>query len=205
LYKKYLKILQSMDLVYPDGISIVWGSRLLGGCKLKKMTGADWIFNFCQLAERSGISIYIIAGKPGVAKHACKSLINKYPKLKICGIRDGYYSEISEDDLIDEINNVSPDVVFVGMGVPIQEEWIDSHRAEISAPVCWGVGALFDYVAGIEPRVPPWMNKLGLEWLWRLIVDPLGKWKRYLIGNLSFISRAFILVITDMILLTIRT
>jgi N-acetylglucosaminyldiphosphoundecaprenol N-acetyl-beta-D-mannosaminyltransferase len=86
---------------------------------------------------------------------------------------------------------MKPDVTFVGMGIPDQEKWIDRQREYIPSSVCWGVGALFDYVAGVELPVPNWMNHLALEWLWRLLIDPGGKWKRYLLGNPVFAFRVF--------------
>lgn len=183
------RALRTADLVYADGISVVWASRILGGCRLHKMTGADWIDDYCQFAERKGIRTYILAGKPGIARAARENLQNKYPSLKIVGVSDGYFYEHNEGELFDKINQAKPHVLFVGMGTPAQEIWIDDHRADIEAPLCWAVGALFDYVAQVEPRVPGWMNALALEWLWRLIVDPAGKWQRYLLGNPRFVYR----------------
>lgn len=185
----YHRILNNAELVYSDGISVVWSARFLGGCRLHKMTGADWIFDFCQWAERNSIRTYILAGKPGIANKTKANLLERWTGLKIVGTCDGYFIEKSESDVLEEIAKTAPHVVFVGMGTPVQEKWIASHRDEIQAPVCWAVGALFDYVAGVEPRVPVWLNAIALEWLWRLIVDPGGKWRRYIIGNPLFVSR----------------
>jgi N-acetylglucosaminyldiphosphoundecaprenol N-acetyl-beta-D-mannosaminyltransferase len=151
------------------------------------MTGADWIHDFCQQAQQVGLRLYILAGEPGIARLASDNLQNKYPGLKIVGCSDGWFSERSQSDVIHEINAASPHVVFIGLGVPRQEKWIAGRRKQIEAPVCWGVGALFDYVAGVEARVPRLMNLLALEWFWRLIMDPRGKWRRYLLGNPLFI------------------
>ena len=186
---EYRRILNQADLVYCDGMGAVWASSMLGGCRLEKNTGADWIVPFCEYAEHEGISLYLLGGKPGVAKIARQSLQNLYTTLKIVGISDGYFIDNSEQVVLHDIVEAQPDVVFVGMGSPTQEKWISRHREEITAPVCWGVGALFDYVAEVEPRVPSWMNAAGLEWLWRLILNPSGKWKRYLLGNPLFIYR----------------
>lgn len=185
----YRSLLNRADLVYPDGISVVWAGRLLHSCQMYKITGADWIYNFCEIAVRQGLRIYILAGKPGIAALAGANLKKQFPGLQILGSRDGYFTEKSEAEILDEMIQTSPDVVFVGMGTPRQEKWIAAHRTEIAAPVCWAVGALFDYVAGIEPRVPAWLNALALEWMWRLFMDPRGKWKRYLFGNPLFILR----------------
>jgi len=186
---EYQQILNQADLVYCDGMGVVWASNMLGGCRLEKNTGADWIFPFCEFAEQKGISLYLLGGKPGVAKTVRQNLLNTYTALKIVGVSDGYFIENSEQVVLNDIKLLHPDVVLVGMGSPVQEKWISRHRGEIHAPVCWGVGALFDYVAEIEPRAPSWMSAVGLEWLWRLIVNPSGKWKRYLLGNPIFVYR----------------
>jgi N-acetylglucosaminyldiphosphoundecaprenol N-acetyl-beta-D-mannosaminyltransferase len=184
-------IFNQADLVYSDGIGVVLGSRLLGGCRLQKITGADWIYEYCEFAQKKGLRTYILAGEPGVGETARQNLLRKYPELNIVGVADGYFRVKSQASVLDEIRDSGAQIVFVGMGTPLQERWLYEYRAQIDAPICWCVGALFDYVAQVEPRVPAWMNALALEWLWRLIIDPKGKWKRYLIGNPLFIFRIF--------------
>lgn len=186
---RYRAILNEGDLVYADGIGAVWAARLLGSCQPHKVTGADWIERFCCEAVANGWRIYIVAGAPGVADTARYRLMKRYPSLDIVGIADGYFSTKSAMDVVREIEALSPHVVMVGMGTPQQEQWIAAHREDIATPVCWAVGALFDYVAGVERRAPRWMRSLALEWLWRLLVDPIGKWKRYLWGTPLFMSR----------------
>ena len=185
----YRSILNQADLVYSDGVGVVWASRFLDGCNLQKITGREWIFDFCQLAADQGLSFYILAGEPGIAERACQRLLARWPSLNIVGVCDGFFQAKSEAQVLVEIKQAIPDVLLVGMGTPRQEEWIDSHSQELPVKVCWAVGALFDYVAGAEPSVPTWMNALALEWLWRLFMDPLGKWQRYLFGNPSFALR----------------
>ncbi len=185
----YHAVLQQADLVYPDGISVVWASRVLGAQGMQKSTGADWIDWFCRLAVRHGWRIYIIAGKPDIARRARDNLLTRMPDLQIVGVCDGYFQMHSEASVLAEIRQTRPHVVFVGMGTPRQELWVAEHRRALAAPICWSVGALFDYVAGAEPRAPAWMNALALEWLWRLLVDPRGKWKRYVLGNPLFVWR----------------
>jgi N-acetylglucosaminyldiphosphoundecaprenol N-acetyl-beta-D-mannosaminyltransferase len=181
--------LNQADLVYADGIGVVWAGRFLGGCRLVKMTGADWIWPFCAWAQDQGVSIYILGGRPGVGSRAVQILLQSYPALKILGSADGYFLEQSEAEVIQEINRLCPQVLFVGMGTPKQELWVAARRPALEIPVCWAVGALFDYVAGDERRVPAWMYALGLEWMWRLWVNPHGKWRRYLLGNPRFVLR----------------
>jgi N-acetylglucosaminyldiphosphoundecaprenol N-acetyl-beta-D-mannosaminyltransferase len=181
--------LSRADLVYADGVGVVWASRILGGCRLVKMTGADWVWPFCAWAQDHAVSIYILAGRPGIAEEAGKVLLQRYPHLKIFGCADGFFQQKSEADVIREINRLRPQVLFVGLGTPLQEHWLAVHRPDLEVPLCWAVGALFDYVAGYERRVPAWMYALGLEWFWRLWLDPRGKWRRYLLGNPRFTAR----------------
>jgi N-acetylglucosaminyldiphosphoundecaprenol N-acetyl-beta-D-mannosaminyltransferase len=185
----YHQLLNQCDLVYADGVSVVWASRLLGGCPLEKITGRDWIYDFCRLAARRDIRVFILAGEPGIADRAGRVLRRQFPDLKVVGTHSGFLTERGQEAVLSQIEDASPDMIFVGMGAPLQEKWIWEHREEMSASVCWAVGALFDYVAGEEPPVPSWMERMALEWLWRFFVDPSGKWKRYLVGNPVFLFR----------------
>lgn len=180
---------KSADLVYADGIGVVWAARWLYGKSLVKLTGADWIG---QLATRSAPFSrrwFLLGGAPGVAELAGIRLAETYPGLDIVGSYYGYFPNTAVPAVLEMIRAARPDVVFVGLGTPRQELWLAHHRAKIDAPLCWAVGALFDYLAGVERRVPAWMNRLGLEWLFRLGVDPHGKWRRYLLGNPRFVGR----------------
>ena len=186
---QYHNILNSFDLVYPDGIGVVLAGQYLGQPGLHKVTGRDWIKDFCQLAVAQGWRIYILAGKPGIARRAAESMAVRWPGLHIVGCCDGYFVEKAEQVVLCELAADPPDVLFVGMGSPLQEKWLAHHQEQLDIPVCWAVGALFDYVAGDEAPVPSWMDRMGFEWLWRLMIDPLGKWRRYLIGNPLFVAR----------------
>lgn len=187
----YRALLNSFDLVYSDGIGAVWAGRLLHGKRLHKVTGRDWIGPLCSLAEAQGLSLYILAGKPGVAQRSQQELMRRWPALRILGASDGYFAEKTEMQVLAEIVAAQPHLLLVGMGAPRQEQWIAHHRKNLGVKVCWAVGALFDYVVGLETPVPPWMQNLSLEWLWRLWQDPSGKWRRYLLGIPAFLVRIF--------------
>jgi exopolysaccharide biosynthesis WecB/TagA/CpsF family protein len=182
-------LLNASDLVYADGISLAWSSRVLGGCRLHKLTGADWIWPLCARAASQGIGLYLLGGRPGVAQQAANSLLKIYPSLTIVGTADGFFQQKSPEQVAAEISAGKPRLVLVGLGAPQQAQWIAAHHAALPAGVWWGVGALLDFAAGVEQRVPGWMNRLGLEWLWRLSQDPAGKWRRYLLGNPLFVVR----------------
>jgi N-acetylglucosaminyldiphosphoundecaprenol N-acetyl-beta-D-mannosaminyltransferase len=185
----FCAILNQADLIYADGISVVWAAWLLSGCRTEKATGADWIHDFCRLASEKGWRIYILGGRAGVAVTAESKLVALYPGLQVAGVADGFFEVKSEAEVLRDLERLKPDVLFVGMGTPRQEQWIAEQRASLPVPICWAVGALFDYIAGHERRAPRWLVAVGLEWAWRLLMDPAGKWRRYIIGNPRFVYR----------------
>ncbi len=187
--KEYFNILKSADLVYPDGIGVVMAGRFLAGVNLVKITGRDWIVDFFKLCASEHLRIYVLAGKPGVSENAKKRLVTDIPGLNIVGVSHGYLDDVTSQYVADEINRLRVDVLMIGMGAPKQEKWVHKHRQELDVPVIWTVGAGFDYFAGVEVPVPHFLNRLGLEWFWRFLVDPMGKWKRYLWGVPLFVFR----------------
>lgn len=183
-------ILNEADIVYPDGHGVVLGAKMLGEKLPPRMTGADWIHDLCGFAERKGYALYIIAGEPGVPEKAGEELLKRYTRLRIVGSSDGFFHKRGETRrVIDDLNSKKPDIVLIGMGTPVQEKFTFSHRQEMEAPVCWVVGALFDYVAGTMRRGPRWMLDHGMEWICRLVFEPRRLWRRYLVGNSLFLLR----------------
>lgn len=185
----YRQALNQADVVCADGIGVVWAGRLLSGAVLHKASGTEWLAPFCQFAVREELRIFILAGRPGAAARAQAALRTRWPGLQVAGTADGFFQGKTEEETLAYINETRPDLVFVGLGTPKQELWLARRRSEIKAPVCWAVGSLFDLVAGLEPWPPEWMQAMALQWLWRLIVDPRGKWRRYVPGNILFVSR----------------
>jgi N-acetylglucosaminyldiphosphoundecaprenol N-acetyl-beta-D-mannosaminyltransferase len=170
------------DLVYADGFGVVMAGRALGICRLEKLTGADWLEGVCQILDLHAGRVFILASEPGVAQRAGRHFREKYPRLEIVGTADGYFEKKSEAEVLAQIRDSQPDVLFVGMGTPLQENWILKHSSTLPVKICWAVGALFEYPAGKLKRAPRWMLALQLEWLWRLIIDPGHTWRRYLLG-----------------------
>jgi N-acetylglucosaminyldiphosphoundecaprenol N-acetyl-beta-D-mannosaminyltransferase len=183
-------VLNETDLVYCDGAGVVLGARLLGHRLPGRMTGADWIEPLCAACAEGGTTLYFLGGRPGVAARAAELLQARYPGLHVVGTHHGY---LSASDVcvaaIASINAACPHILLAGMGTPAQEKWIAAHRHQLQVPVVWAVGALFDFVAGVQPRGPRWMLNHGLEWLCRLWSDPRRLWSRYVIGNPLFILR----------------
>ncbi len=197
--RAYREVIAASDLVYADGMGVVWASRLFGHPLPERLNANDLLPQFCQRAEAKGHRIFLLGGENGVAEKAARDLKSKYPKLLISGCHHGYFREEETPAVIDKIREARPDILIVGMGAPKQETWIHRHLLELGIPVVWGVGGLLDYSAKGLKRAPVWMRQAGLEWLWRLCLEPRRLWKRYLLGNILFTFRVGFLVIADML------
>jgi N-acetylglucosaminyldiphosphoundecaprenol N-acetyl-beta-D-mannosaminyltransferase len=184
-----LKALRSASTVYCDGSGVRLGAWLLGRRLPARMTGADWIDPLCHQASLASLSLFLVGGPEGVAARAADTLIGRYPGLRIVGTHHGYGSEAADADLVASINRSAAGIVLVGMGTPRQERWIARWRAELDPPIVWAVGALFDFVAGLERRGPRWMLNMHLEWLARLAANPRERWRRCVLGNPRFVAR----------------
>ncbi|SKA79901.1 N-acetylglucosaminyldiphosphoundecaprenol N-acetyl-beta-D-mannosaminyltransferase [Caloramator quimbayensis] len=165
-----LNLLNSADIQIPDGIGVVIASRLKGGNIRNRVTGIDLMQNICKKSSEKGYSIFLLGAKIGVAEKASKILMEKYNGIKIVGVRDGYFK--NEDEVVEEIKRVKPDILFVAMGSPKQEYWIKKNIDNLSVPLCMGIGGSLDVICGNIKRAPKWMCSLGLEWLYRLIKEP---------------------------------
>ena len=180
--------LMRADLRYPDGQSIVWAARLLGAGLPERIATTDLVNPLAAVSAQRGKRIFLYGSAPGVAERAAARLRESAPGLLIDG-RDGYTAPEQVRHIIDQINAFSPDILFVGLGDPLQEHWIDAHRHELNVPVILTCGGLFDWASGDNPRAPRWMLSSGLEWLWRLMLEPGRLASRYLIGNPVFLYR----------------
>lgn len=167
-----MRIINEADLVTPDGSGIVWAVQKLTGQQLDRVAGVDLMQKLCEQAHHTGWRIFFLGGAPGVAEEAGAKLSEQYDGLEIVGVRHGYFSAEEEEALITEINASGADILFVGMGAPRQEFWLDKYREVLQVPVAIGVGGSFDVAAGRVKRAPVFMQKLGLEWLWRLLKEP---------------------------------
>ena len=185
--------LQASDLVYCDGYGVRLAARLIGRPVPYRMTGADWIWGVASLCQASGQSLYLLGSDPGASSDAAAALQRWYPRLNVLGTHHGYFEPGSphSDRVLEHISEHRPDILLVGMGTPQQELWVDRHFDRIEAGVVWTVGALFDYLAGRTPRAPHWLSDNGLEWIFRLAVEPRRMWRRYLLGNPAFLYRVW--------------
>lgn len=184
-------VLERADLVYCDGYGVRLAAKALDVEIPHRMTGADWIRDLATLCERGGQSLYLLGCEPGVAAEAAARLARWHPRLRIAGSHHGYFEPGSPHDerVIEDINARRPDIVLVGMGTPKQELWVDHNAHRLDTAVLWTVGSLFDWVSERLPRAPSWLADNGLEWIFRLAIEPQRMWRRYLLGNPVFISR----------------
>ena len=180
------------DWVFPDGMPLVWFSRLIGRPLPERVSGSDLLPEVCRIAEKKGLRIFLLGGTSDVTPLAQKKLLELFPKLQIAGIATPWIDLEKcgdhDDNIVDTINTTHPDIIFVGFGAPKQEIWTDLNRHRLKTGVICMVGGTFDFLARKTIRAPRWMQEAGLEWFWRLCHEPKRLWKRYLIGNLIFLG-----------------
>ena len=171
------------DLTLTDGVGIVLAARLLGLPDKGRVTGPDLMLKLCDRGRQLGYRHYLYGGKPGVADLLAERLQEAYPGIEIVGTESPPFRPLSEDEdvaVVTRINRSRPDVVWVGLEAPKQEKWMASHRGRIEVPVMIGVGAAFDFHSGTVRRAPDFIRKLGLEWTYRLAMEPRRMWRRNL-------------------------
>jgi N-acetylglucosaminyldiphosphoundecaprenol N-acetyl-beta-D-mannosaminyltransferase len=186
----YRQTLNAADFVFPDGTGVRWAARLQGLRVLDNLVGTDFVpALFAQTADR-GYSYYMLGSDHKTITAAAEYARRTFPGWRQVGFHHGYLIDATLDAaVVDEINATRPDALLVGMGNPLQERWIHEHLPRLNAPLCLGIGGLFDYWAGNVSRAPCWLRRLGHEWLWRLYQQPLHKARRYLVGNPLFLAR----------------
>ncbi len=167
----YCQVLNRGGLITPDGIGVVYASRILGHSLPERVSGFDLANSLLAQAAPMGKTLYLFGGKPGIAQAAAKKIEELYHGIKIVGVSDGYFDEEKEKEIIADIKEKSPDILFVCLGFPKQENWIDAH-SDINAKVVMGIGGSLDVFAGEVKRAPEIYQKLGLEWFYRLIKQP---------------------------------
>jgi N-acetylglucosaminyldiphosphoundecaprenol N-acetyl-beta-D-mannosaminyltransferase len=163
-------LLNQADYQIPDGIGVIIASKLKGGGIRERVTGIDMMLALCMTAAENGKSIFMYGAKPGVADAAAKELKKQFPSLTIAGTLNGY--EKDESVIRKTINDANPDIIFVALGSPTQENWILSHMHELAPSIYQGVGGSFDVISGRIKRAPEAYQKAGLEWMYRLMKEP---------------------------------
>jgi N-acetylglucosaminyldiphosphoundecaprenol N-acetyl-beta-D-mannosaminyltransferase len=165
-----MKLLNSADFQIPDGIGVILASKFKGGQIRERVTGIDMMLKLCEMAAKHQKKIFLYGGKPGRADEAKVKLEEMYPGIHIAGTLHGY--EKDQQVVRDAINQSQADIIFVAMGSPAQENWIIANKEQLHPSVYQGVGGSFDVISGKIERAPESFQKLGLEWLYRLIKEP---------------------------------
>ena len=154
----------------PDGAGVVLAAKLRKTPLKQKVAGVDFADRLLGVLAETGNTLYLLGGKPGIAELAAQKMVEKHPGLRICGTADGYFKE--ETPVIEKINAVKPDVLFVCVGAPKQEIFMNAHRDELDVRLMAGLGGSLDAFAGTVKRAPKWMIRCNLEWLYRLVKEP---------------------------------
>lgn len=185
---KLTEIISKCELINADGQSIVWGAKFLGKKLPERVAGIDLMFELLQIAEKKGYGVYFFGATEEVVLKTIENLKEKYPKLVVSGYRNGYFNEDENEQIVNNMNKSNAKILLVAFSSPKKEYWLSNNMKNLNIPFCMGVGGSFDVVAGKTARAPKWMQKSGLEWFYRFIQEPKRMWKRYIIGNLTYLK-----------------
>lgn len=175
----FYRVLQQADSCVADGIGILVAAKLLGASLPGRVTGTDGVQQIAERAAAEGWRLFLLGAAPGIAEQTARSLTDRYPALDIVGTYAGSPHPEEAAAIIQRINASQADILFVAYGAPQQDLWIDRYRVHLAVKVAMGVGGAYDFIAGIVPRAPRLIQRLGLEWLYRLIRQP-WRWRRML-------------------------
>ena len=188
--EKLRHIHNAAGLVTPDGMPLVWLSRLIGFRQVARVYGPDLMLTGCERFAERGCRHFFYGGAPGVADKLVVRLKYRFPDLQVAGTDSPPFRPLTPQEdqaVVERINVTRPDIVWVGISTPLQEHWMAEHVGRLSAPVLVGVGAAFDFHAGLKKQAPRWMQNSGLEWFFRLLMEPRRLWRRYLTNNPRFL------------------
>lgn len=178
------------DLILPDGMSVVWTARLSRQALRERVAGIDLMQRLLEEGDRRKLSVYFLGAKPAVVSELASLCAERYPGLVVSGYRDGYFKPADHSAIVEEIRGKAPHLLFVGMPSPFKEIWCEQSRERLNVPVIMGVGGSFDVLSGHVSRAPRWMQSMGAEWSWRLMMEPRKMWLRYLTTNSEFLVLA---------------
>jgi N-acetylglucosaminyldiphosphoundecaprenol N-acetyl-beta-D-mannosaminyltransferase len=189
--EEYAAIVRRAALITPDGYGVMWGARLMNLPIYERVTGVDMVTGICERAAKNGDSIYILGAAPGVAAKAAEKLAERFPGLRVAGTRNGFFKPEEEDDVVKEIRDAKPQVLFVAFGIPKQEKFIAKHLEILNVPVSLGVGGSFDVYSENLKRAPEYIQRSGMEWLYRVWQEP-WRWRR-----MSYVPRFMIFALRE--------
>ena len=182
------RIVQDCALISADGQPVVWASRLLGNPLPERVAGIDLMFALLARAERRGDRVYVLGARADVLAVAMSRLGSRYPGVDFCGWHHGYFTDAESPAIAQEIARQSPDLLLVAMTSPRKEYWLAEYGRDLGGPLMLGVGGSIDVVAGVTKRAPVWMQRVGLEWFFRVAQEPRRLGRRYAVTNSQFIG-----------------
>lgn len=188
--KNFRKIVNESFMSIPDGMPLTWIGKLKGHKSMSRTTGPDVMDEIFKLSQQKGYKHYFYGSSNETISLMIQNLKKEYPDLIIVGSKESVFRSLTnqeDQDLVTEINRLNPDIIWVGLGAPRQEIWMNKHRTKIESSLMIGVGGAFAIYAGLVSRAPHSMQRMGIEWLYRLIKEPRRLWKRYLVSNLQFL------------------
>jgi len=174
------------DIINIDGMGVVWGARMLGFDVPERVAGVDLFFSLLAMASKRGDSVFFLGAREDVVNEATRRIRKRYPALEIAGWHHGYFWD-DEETVVRQIANSGATMLFVAITSPKKEQFIHRWRDRLGVKFAMGVGGTFDIVGGKTKRAPVWMQRVGLEWLFRVIQEPRRMWKRYLVTNIKFV------------------
>jgi N-acetylglucosaminyldiphosphoundecaprenol N-acetyl-beta-D-mannosaminyltransferase len=187
------RVVNRSGLSTPDGMPLVWLSRLHGFRTAARVYGPDLMLALCERSQETGHRHFFYGGAPGIVERLAERLQRRYPGLVIAGIHSPPFRKVGtleDTHVLEAIDAAHPDIVWVGLGTPKQDHWVSDHRPLLKAPVLIAIGAAFDFHAGVLPQAPRWMRRSGLEWCFRLAQEPRRLAYRYLVLNPLFVLNA---------------
>jgi len=191
----FQEVYNNANLCLTDGMPLIWISKILGNPIKEKISGSDIFPKLCELSSKKGYKLFLLGANIGIAEKAAENLKNKYEGLSIVGTYSPTYGfEEKEDEInkiIEIVNKMQPDILAVGLGAPKQEKFIYKYREKLNVPVSLAIGATIDFEAGNIKRAPKWMQRIGLEWFYRLYKEPKRMFKRYLVDDMKIIKIVF--------------
>ena len=179
------------DYILPDGSGVYLACKILGYRYRDNLNGTDLLPKICQLAEKKEYTLYFFGASTDVAYRAMQNLFKAFPKIKILGARNGFFTKQEEPQIIKQINQLAPDILIIGFGAKIQEKWIDENFNGLNCHIAIAMGGIFDFYSEDIPRAHPFLRQIGFEWTWRLYKEPRRLAYRYIIGNPLFLWRVF--------------
>ncbi|WP_073589108.1 WecB/TagA/CpsF family glycosyltransferase [Anaerocolumna xylanovorans] len=185
--KRLKEIVNGCGVINADGISVILAGRFLGKALPERVAGIDLMQDLIDLCAKRGYKIYLLGAKEEIVKRVAEILKEKYKGLNIVGFHNGYFKEDRWFEIKEEIEAKQPDFVFVGITSPLKEYLVDYLQGQGLNCVFMGVGGSFDVISGAIPRAPEWMQRMNLEWLFRVMQEPRRLFKRYFVGNWKFL------------------